>query len=151
MSTNTRLGTTPATHAPNWTEAVCRQVDPDLFFPDRTAGWVKQTEQAKEVCQPCPIRQGCLEWALSTGQRSGVWGGLSEGERRTLLRDRVDRAVSYELCIDAQDYIERRVGEGATHRMIADELGVGHSAVGRAWRFFESERAAQNVQEVQAA
>jgi len=151
MTPNTRHLTSPATVAPDWEYAACRQVDPDLFFPvGHTLGWLKQIEQAKQVCNRCPMRSVCLEWALSTGQWSGVWGGLTEGERRTLARGRIDRARSYELCIEQQELIEQRLAEGLTHREIADELGVGHSAVGRACRFFESERATQAGQEVAA-
>ncbi len=141
MTPNTRHLTTPTTLAPDWEYASCRQVDPELFFPvGHTLGWLKQIEQAKQVCGRCPMRSVCLEWALSTGQWSGVWGGLAETERRTLARGRVDRARSYELCIKEQEYIEKRVAEGATQRTIADELGVGHNAVSRAWQYFLSEK-----------
>ncbi|WP_443055423.1 WhiB family transcriptional regulator [Streptomyces sp. ISBFB 2968] len=137
----------------NWRDdAECRRHDPDLWFAvGHTPGWQQKTEEAITICGRCPVRPQCLEWALSTDQRSGVWGGLTEQERRAVARDRIDRGRSYELCIDAQEYIEQRLAAGATHRVIADELGVGHSAVGRACRFFESERAAQAAgQEVAA-
>ena len=45
-----------------------------------------QIEQAKAVCRRCPVTQSCLDWALRAGQDSGVWGGLSEDERRALKR-----------------------------------------------------------------
>jgi WhiB family redox-sensing transcriptional regulator len=45
-----------------------------------------QIEQAKAVCRRCPVVQSCLDWALRSGQDSGVWGGLSEDERRALKR-----------------------------------------------------------------
>jgi len=162
MSPNTRHAATDATARPvlipadtgDWRDnAECRRHDPDLWFAvGHSPGWQAKTEEAKSICGRCPVRSVCLEWALSTGQQAGVWGGLTESERRTLFRDRFDRAQSYELCIAAQEYIEQRLTAGATHRVIADELGVGHSAVGRACRFFESERAAQAaVQEEVAA
>ena len=67
--------------------ALCRDEDPELFFPIGTTGpAVVQIEQAKAVCRRCPVTQSCLEWALSSGQDSGVWGGLSEDERRALKR-----------------------------------------------------------------
>jgi WhiB family redox-sensing transcriptional regulator len=67
--------------------ALCRDEDPELFFPIGTAGpAVVQIDQAKAVCQRCPVVQSCLDWALSSGQDSGVWGGLSEDERRALKR-----------------------------------------------------------------
>ena len=67
--------------------ASCRSVDPDLFFPVGTTGLaVEQIDSAKAVCQACPVSGPCLEFALTTNQDSGVWGGTSEEERRTLRR-----------------------------------------------------------------
>jgi WhiB family redox-sensing transcriptional regulator len=67
--------------------ALCRDEDPELFFPIGTTGpALVQIEQAKAVCHRCPVTQSCLEWALAAGQDSGVWGGLSEDERRALKR-----------------------------------------------------------------
>ncbi|WP_063829734.1 WhiB family transcriptional regulator [Streptomyces violaceorubidus] len=141
MTTTTSLGTTPATPAPNWDRALCAQTDPALFFPEGRGGQITNAiEAAKRVCRRCPIRTACLEWAVASDQRFGVWGGLDEQERQTLGRKRSGERVAYALCIDAQDFIERRVSEGASHRTIADELGVGHHAVGRAWRYFQSEK-----------
>jgi WhiB family redox-sensing transcriptional regulator len=65
----------------------CTKVDPELFFPiGNTGSALLQIEEAKNVCDRCPVRQTCLEWALDTGQDAGVWGGLSEDERRSLKR-----------------------------------------------------------------
>jgi WhiB family redox-sensing transcriptional regulator len=70
-------------------KARCREVDPELFFPIGTTGpAAAQVESAKAVCMICPVRVECLEWALATGQDAGVWGGLSEEERRALRRAR---------------------------------------------------------------
>ena len=67
--------------------ALCRDEDPELFFPIGTTGPATvQVEQAKAVCRRCPVVQSCLDWALGAGQDSGVWGGLSEDERRALKR-----------------------------------------------------------------
>jgi WhiB family redox-sensing transcriptional regulator len=67
--------------------ALCRDEDPELFFPIGTTGpALVQIEQAKAVCHRCPVTQSCLDWALAAGQDSGVWGGLSEDERRALKR-----------------------------------------------------------------
>jgi WhiB family transcriptional regulator, redox-sensing transcriptional regulator len=69
------------------TRGACRDVDPELFFPVGTSGpAVEQTARAKAVCARCPVRVECLEWALATGQATGVWGGLSEDERRARSR-----------------------------------------------------------------
>lgn len=64
--------------------AACREIDdPDIFFPIGTTGpALEQIESAKRICQNCNVRAQCLEWALSTGQDIGVWGGLSEEERK---------------------------------------------------------------------
>ena len=73
--------------------ALCRDEDPELFFPIGTTGPAAvQVEQAKVVCRRCSVVEDCLTWALDTGQESGVWGGTSEDERRTLRR-RAVRAV----------------------------------------------------------
>lgn len=67
--------------------AACKEEDPELFFPIGTSGpALLQIEQAKAVCFRCPAATDCLAWALDTGQDSGVWGGLSEDERRALKR-----------------------------------------------------------------
>ncbi|WP_328921161.1 WhiB family transcriptional regulator [Streptomyces sp. NBC_00208] len=72
----------------NWRmQAACRDEDPDLFFPIGSTGpALVQTEEAKAVCDGCPVREPCLEWAMEHGQDSGVWGGLGEAERRALKR-----------------------------------------------------------------
>ncbi|MFP1624275.1 WhiB family transcriptional regulator [Streptomyces sp. 5K101] len=72
----------------NWREyAACRNADPDLFFPIGTgAPALVQAEAAKLVCERCPVREQCLAWAMENNQESGVWGGLSEDERRSLKR-----------------------------------------------------------------
>jgi WhiB family transcriptional regulator, redox-sensing transcriptional regulator len=67
--------------------ALCRDEDPELFFPIGTTGPAAlQVEEAKAVCRRCPVVTDCLQWALDTGQDAGVWGGLSEDERRALKR-----------------------------------------------------------------
>ncbi|MQA88475.1 MAG: WhiB family transcriptional regulator [Streptosporangiales bacterium] len=67
--------------------AACRDVDPELFFPiGNTGPALLQIEEAKQVCRACPVIEPCLQWALDTGQDAGVWGGMSEDERRALKR-----------------------------------------------------------------
>ena len=71
-------------------QAACRDTDPDLFFPVGSTGLaLEQIQSAKVVCQNCLAQDDCLEFALSTNQDSGIWGGTSEDERRTLRRRRV--------------------------------------------------------------
>ena len=64
--------------------ANCLGVDPDLFFPERGAS----TKEAKEVCRGCVVREDCLEYALANGEKFGIWGEMSERERRRLRRAR---------------------------------------------------------------
>lgn len=65
----------------------CRDTDPDLFFPVGTTGpALEQIAAAKAVCNSCEAKEPCLEFALTTNQDSGVWGGTSEEERRKLRR-----------------------------------------------------------------
>jgi WhiB family redox-sensing transcriptional regulator len=67
--------------------AACRDHDPELFFPVGNAGpAMAQLAHAKRVCADCPVQSLCLEWALVAGIDHGVWGGLSEDERRGLRR-----------------------------------------------------------------
>jgi WhiB family redox-sensing transcriptional regulator len=69
--------------------AACRDEDPELFFPVGTSGpALTQVAEAKAVCHRCPVASDCLAWALATGQDAGVWGGMSEEERRALKRRR---------------------------------------------------------------
>ena len=63
--------------------ANCLGVDPDLFFPERGAS----TREAKEVCKGCVVRDDCLEYALANGEKFGIWGGMSERERRRIQEE----------------------------------------------------------------
>src|SRR6476620_9557576 len=65
-------------------QANCLGVDPDLFFPERGAS----TKEAKGVCRGCVVREDCLEYALANGEKFGIWGGMSERERRRIRRAR---------------------------------------------------------------
>ncbi len=73
-------------------DAYCRDTSPDLFFPVGTTGAaIRQIEDAKKVCFECTVRTECLEFALTTNQDSGIWGGTDEEERRKLRRAYVAR------------------------------------------------------------
>lgn len=66
-----------------WQErALCAQTDPEAFFPEKGGS----TREAKKVCASCEVRAECLEYALANDERFGIWGGLSERERRKLKR-----------------------------------------------------------------
>ncbi|MDQ3979797.1 MAG: WhiB family transcriptional regulator [Actinomycetota bacterium] len=72
-----------------WREdAACRGVDTDVFFPATD----EEAEEAKAICASCPVREECLSFALQTRQEDGVWGGLTETERRRLRRRLRERA-----------------------------------------------------------
>ncbi|WP_259557276.1 WhiB family transcriptional regulator [Brachybacterium sillae] len=67
----------------SWHErALCAQTDPEAFFPEKGGS----TREAKKVCVSCEVRAECLEYALENDERFGIWGGLSERERRKLKR-----------------------------------------------------------------
>jgi len=66
-----------------WQErALCAQTDPEAFFPEKGGS----TREAKKVCASCDVRSECLDYALANDERFGIWGGLSERERRKLKR-----------------------------------------------------------------
>jgi WhiB family redox-sensing transcriptional regulator len=67
----------------SWQErALCAQTDPEAFFPEKGGS----TREAKRICSGCEVRSECLEYALEHDERFGIWGGLSERERRRLKR-----------------------------------------------------------------
>ena len=63
-------------------QALCAQTDPEAFFPEKGGS----TREAKRICLSCDVRQECLEFALRNDERFGIWGGMSERERRRLRR-----------------------------------------------------------------
>lgn len=74
----------------DWRElGLCQQVDSELFFPDKGGS----TKEAKRVCAACEVRPQCLEAAMANDERFGIWGGLSERERRRLKRQSGAAAV----------------------------------------------------------
>jgi len=69
------------------TNAICRDTDPELFFPVGTTGQaLLQLSKAKDTCNQCTVKDECLQFAIDTNQDSGVWGGTSEDERRAIRR-----------------------------------------------------------------
>lgn len=67
----------------SWQErALCAQTDPEAFFPEKGGS----TREAKKICVGCEVRGECLEYALQNDERFGIWGGLSERERRRVKR-----------------------------------------------------------------
>ena len=67
----------------SWQErSLCAQTDPEAFFPEKGGS----TREAKKICVGCEVKAECLEYALAHDERFGIWGGLSERERRRLKR-----------------------------------------------------------------
>jgi WhiB family redox-sensing transcriptional regulator len=64
------------------TDSLCAQTDPEAFFPEKGGS----TRDAKKICASCEVRTQCLEYALLNDERFGIWGGLSERERRKLRK-----------------------------------------------------------------
>jgi WhiB family redox-sensing transcriptional regulator len=77
------LGIGTEADAQSWQEqALCAETDPEAFFPEKGGS----TREAKKICTGCEVRAQCLEYALANDERFGIWGGLSERERRRLRR-----------------------------------------------------------------
>ena len=75
-----------ATSELEWQErALCAQTDPEAFFPEKGGS----TREAKRVCMSCEVRVQCLDYALENDERFGIWGGLSERERRRVKKHAV--------------------------------------------------------------
>ena len=83
----------------NWdSEASCQSVDPEVFFPERQG---EAATMAKTICRGCPVRMQCLEFALSARLDYGVWGGMTEHERRSLRRSRQRKARREAVAAEA--------------------------------------------------
>lgn len=65
-------------------DALCAQVGQEMFFPEKGGS----TRDAKRICEGCDVKAQCLAYALESGQRFGIWGGLSERQRRALIKAR---------------------------------------------------------------
>jgi WhiB family transcriptional regulator, redox-sensing transcriptional regulator len=63
-------------------DSLCAQTDPEAFFPEKGGS----TRDAKKICASCEVRAKCLDYALQNDERFGIWGGLSERERRKLRK-----------------------------------------------------------------
>lgn len=83
MDTFELLDMCDADEPESWQErALCAETDPESFFPEKGGS----TREAKRICSGCEVRAECLEYALAHDERFGIWGGLSERERRRLKR-----------------------------------------------------------------
>ena len=82
------------------TRSACRDSDPDIFFPVGSSGpAVEQIDTARRICNACPVASECLEFALATNQEAGIWGGLTEEDRRRLRKSWLSdqRLVAHDL------------------------------------------------------
>lgn len=68
-------------------EGICNSTDPELWFPEKG----KSAKQAIGICRECPVRQKCLEWAISHNETVGVWGGITPDERKRMRTNAMDR------------------------------------------------------------
>jgi WhiB family transcriptional regulator, redox-sensing transcriptional regulator len=100
--------------------ATCLGEDPELFFPiGNTGPALVQIEEAKAICRRCEVVDTCLRWAMESGADTGVWGGLSDDERRSLKRRRA-RARVLALVVGGQ-------GRQRDPRLEGRRLGPGLS------------------------
>lgn len=104
-------------------DAACTEVGPEIFFPKVGAS----NAEAKAICERCPVKQECLDLALSLpGRVAGVWGGTSETERRELQVRKPGRQPGFDAKVG------QLVTAGFTNSEIADELGISKRTVERA-------------------
>jgi WhiB family redox-sensing transcriptional regulator len=87
-NSSTNTSSTERFLSEDWRDrAACLDASPELFFPIGTSESARvQLGRAKQVCAGCPVRSRCLQWSVDTGVDHGVWGGLSEEERRSMKR-----------------------------------------------------------------
>lgn len=113
----------PARFAARWRElAACRGTDLNLFFPERG----ESAGPARQVCAACPVRQPCLDYAISNRIVYGIWGGLTERERRA-LRSRWVRASRQ----DRDRAIRAAEAAGYTAVAIGRSFGLSRTSVSR--------------------
>ena len=113
----------PAPFAARWRElAACRGADLDLFFPGRG----ESAEPARQVCARCPVREPCLDYALSHGIVHGIWGGLAERDRRALRSRHVGAARR-----QRDEAIAATSAAGYSQAAISRALGLARTSVSR--------------------
>ena len=118
-----RAATTPAPLSAGWrSRAACRGTDLAVFFPGRG----ESAEPARQICAQCPVRQPCLEFALSHGIVHGIWGGLAERDRRAL---RTRHAVAARR--ERDQAIAAAAAAGSTTAAIGRTFGLARTSVSR--------------------
>lgn len=144
MTTTTRHPTSPAAlfaqlaaQTPNWQAlGACRLEDADLFFPvGQSQEAIEQEDEAKAVCRSCSVMERCLSWALETRQDVGVWGGLSEDERRRLHKRKRpvyrggEQTAVANILENRMDEWDALVAQGASDAEMARGLGTNAQTV----------------------
>lgn len=118
---------------PDWRDlAACRGEDPELFFPKGADGpWLLTIEQAKTICRRCPVLDACLTFALNNPVPDGIYGGLTEIERRSLTRARQRHTLTADAITTRADDV-RDPRPARTLQTIYDDstspLKGGHTA-----------------------
>lgn len=106
---------------PEWMErGVCGQTDPESFFPEKGGS----TREAKAICERCPVAAECLDYAIDNDERFGIWGGLSERERRKVKKDmETDAGVVDVTCPKCLQTFDNEAGL-RTHARVHDRADV---------------------------
>jgi WhiB family transcriptional regulator, redox-sensing transcriptional regulator len=125
---------------PDWYyDAVCSSVDPDLWFPEQEDGR-NTTTAAKSICRTCPAVQLCAEYAITRPDLDGVWGGLTDRERKDIraqrgIAERVEAEAAgrpiYRIHGERDKAIHRESQLGTTARELAEQHGVTISTIRR--------------------
>ncbi len=113
---------------PTWhADGACRRPEHSgvNFFPQRG----EDARPAKAVCAACPVRTDCLDQALSTGEKHGIWGGLSERERRRIRGQRHREGQPASTIAGRRRRVVELRADGLSHREIAEQLAVSSSTV----------------------
>jgi hypothetical protein len=98
--------------------ALCRQTDPELWFPERddpsTKGMIRMIRRAQQVCRACPVQIECLDYALANNERAGIWAGINFNTAKARVRDELRRQRN----IEVRDEFEHGTESGArNHRL----------------------------------
>jgi WhiB family redox-sensing transcriptional regulator len=125
--------------------SACRDEDPEMFFPGTGAGAEVTTRSAKAVCAGCPVLEQCRTWALDSGQEGGIFGGMTERERKRVLRSRagltgtnmtaslLEMAQAVKLATRRGTELRRWLAEGVSMEQMAKRLtGPGMGTGGQA-------------------
>lgn len=121
----------------DWREqGVCAQTDPEVFFPEKGGS----TKEAKAMCVGCEVKAECLDWAMANNERFGIWGGLSERERRRLRKpEAAPRPTTIRSRHKVHAEIRRLLEEGLSNPVIAERTKVAIRTVERRRKVFQEQ------------